>query len=338
MKIVNPGPFFQGHVSLERTARGVKPWRLPHGKSDLFPSAGNSLMTRAELASGVSLRFRTDGDRVVLAFHADCEDPSFSLDLSADGEILETRRFTSRPGGEFLCEFPLKGEGEQDYGLWLPQFASVEVAYLEFPGAGFAEIPDDRRLRWLTYGSSITHCRAADSPGRTWPATAARKLDLNLTALGFGGQCHFDGMVGKVIRDREADIITLKLGINVFGGGSLNGRTYLPGVINLIHTIREKHPRTPLGIISPIFSCLRETEPNVHGIVLPYMREWDKRAVEIFRDRGDDHIFYYDGLALFGPKDADHLPDDLHPDGEGYQLMGERAADFILPELIANLV
>jgi lysophospholipase L1-like esterase len=336
MKYLNPAPFFQGHISLEETDQGVKPWRLPFYDRELFPSPNDSLMTRAEKASGVRLAFLTDGDNICLTYRAICEDTSYAFDLTQGEEILESVKCDFAEGEKTL-EIPLTGSSKQVYSLWLSQFCDIIVSSVEIKGGTFVSTPGDSRLKWLTYGSSITHCRQADSPAQIWPAVAARKLNLNLTAMGFGGQCHFDGMVGKVIRDREADLITLKLGINVYGGGTLSERTYLPAVINLIDTIREKHPLTPLGIISPIYSCHRETEPNPHGNTLVQYREWDKLAVEIFQKRGDKRIIYFDGLELFGPGDADLLPDDLHPNNEGYRRMGERAAEKLLPRLIDML-
>ena len=43
-----------------------------------------------------------------------------------------------------------------------------------------------------------------------------------------------------------------------------------------------------------------------------------------------------EGTDLFAESDAHLLPDDLHPNGEGYELMGLRAADLVLPRLLAN--
>ena len=53
------------------------------------------------------------------------------------------------------------------------------------------------------------------------------------------------------------------------------------------------------------------------------MREEITKAVEAFKRRGDKNIYYVDGLKLFGPDLADHLPDQLHPDAEGYKILGE---------------
>jgi lysophospholipase L1-like esterase len=44
--------------------------------------------------------------------------------------------------------------------------------------------------------------------------------------------------------------------------------------------------------------------------------------------RGDPHLAYVDGLALYGPADEERLPlpDNLHPDSAAHRLIGERFA------------
>jgi lysophospholipase L1-like esterase len=44
---------------------------------------------------------------------------------------------------------------------------------------------------------------------------------------------------------------------------------------------------------------------------------------------GDKHLYYIDGLALFGEQDAADLPDLLHPNSAGYRRMGERFARLV---------
>ncbi|GHC04585.1 hypothetical protein GCM10007047_21790 [Cerasicoccus arenae] len=80
-------------------------------------------------------------------------------------------------------------------------------------------------------------------------------------------------MVARMIRDLKADIITLKLGINVYGSGSLNSRTLMHNVICFIVFVRETHQNTPIGMITPIYSCDRETNPNHVGMTLENYRE-----------------------------------------------------------------
>jgi lysophospholipase L1-like esterase len=57
------------------------------------------------------------------------------------------------------------------------------------------------------------------------------------------------------------------------------------------------------------------------------VRELIAVAVQKRREDGDAHLFLLDGLELLGPADAGRLPDDVHPDPEGYDLMAERFFD-----------
>jgi hypothetical protein len=77
-----------------------------------------------------------------------------------------------------------------------------------------------------------------------------------------------------------------------------------------------------LALVSPIYSPPRETTENAVGFTLAAVREEVAAVVETLRARGDRHVHYVDGLRIFGPELAHRLPDDLHPDAEGYRLMG----------------
>ncbi|MCK5843741.1 MAG: hypothetical protein KAG97_03470, partial [Victivallales bacterium] len=287
--------------------------------------------------SGVRLRFETDSAKIALfVAHETPEAYTEHYDVTVDGELVDSR---ARDEGTSRIELTLRNDGKpRVVELWLPQLCPVVVESLEINDtAVFSEVPDDR-LKWITHGSSITHCVRAHSPARIWPAVAARRHRLNLTSLGYGGQCHIDSMMAKMMRDLPANIITLKLGINVHGHGSLNPRSFKPAAIGMIKTIREKHPKTPIGVISPIICPPREDSES-NGLSLRDMREELKDAVDrIVRTDGDENLLYFSGLDLFGEEFVGPmLPDDLHPDGDGNVAMGERAAETILPLLLAKL-
>ena len=336
---------FAGAVSLSReSGGGLMPWRLPVERASLFASPDDALMGRAGCPSGVRLRFATDSPTVRVRLRAlrpdeITEGDPLVVDLTSGGELLDSRRVV---GGEYAvdlaCFAPasVTETGEGVYEVWLSQFHATIVEAIEIADDATFGVPPDDRPRWVAYGSSITMCRQAHSPARTWPATAARKLDLNLTSLGFGGQCHLEPMVGRVIRDLPADVLTLKLGINVYGGATLNARTYPAAVIGFVATIRDGHSRTPIGVITSISSPPRERVANGGGCTLEDYREMTRDAVGRLQAAGDEHLHLFEGTDLFAESDAHLLPDDLHPNGEGYELMGLRAADLVLPRLLAN--
>jgi hypothetical protein len=205
----------------------------------------------------------------------------------------------------------------------------------------------DRR-RWVHYGSSISHCMEADQPTGTWPAVAARSAGVDLASLGLAGQCQLDQFAARTIRDLPADLISLKLGINVVNADSMRERAFVPAVHGLLDTIRDGHPDTPIVVISPIICPAAEehpgpTLPNADGrfdvveradelmvgaLSLGRIRTLLERVVTQRRSAGDGQLHYLHGHGLFGADDVDDLPDGLHPNSAGYRRMGERFAAY----------
>lgn len=318
---------FQGIVSIQRTDDGyVKPWRLPCDRLSLFPPDEGALAARAETAAGVRVRFQTTSPRIGLSFAPVSE--SMAFDLTIDNKLIQT--VTIDPG-DYVAIFDDIPCGDKTVEIWLPQRNIVALRHL-LADAPAAASPD-RRKKWVTYGSSITHCGEAHSPARTWPACVARKHDLNLTCLGYGGHCVLEPMVAVMIRDLPADFISLKLGINVYGG-ALSPRTFEAAVIGLVQIIREKHPTIPIAVISPIISPPRETELNAVGLSLTIMRDQIQDAVRRLTDHGDGNLHYFNGLDLFGEDLVeDYLPDLCHPNGDGYELLAENFSNVVFSKI-----
>eukprot|EP01043_Picozoa_sp_COSAG02_P008644 COSAG02_NODE_281_length_25776_cov_37.797998_2_plen_331_part_00 len=261
------------------------------------PTAGQApLLDPASNHSGVRLAFTGDTSKIRLVAQARSDHMECTYDLICAGKLVATHTVPASrplPGGKpwheldhFLSNDPVaallaygqateqaKARGPAPvhevvfdglatgaavaYELWLPHAANVLVHTLEAAEPGTIQRTIDHRPRWLTHGSSITHCSEAHSPSRTWPATAASLADLHLTSLGFGGQCHLDQTVARMIRDTPADVISLKLGINLHNMTSATHRTFAAMALGFIQTIREGHPNTPILIISPIWGAWR---------------------------------------------------------------------------------
>ena len=305
---------WQGAVSLQKTEAGIMPWRTPHSSHVLFPEP---LLERSAMPAGVRISFRSNTTRV--SGNIAPQKESGMLDLCCDGEVVasldlaekDTFAFENLPDGEKLIE------------LWLPQFGRFQLRSLEIDNGATLDAFTDPQPRWVTYGSSITQCRTAASPTQTWPAIVARERGLNLTCLGYGGQCHLDTMVARMIRDLPADYISMCLGINIQGASSLGPRAFRPAIIGAVQIVREKHLDIPIVLMSPICCPPREENPNTVGFHLKRMREEVQAAVEALQTHGDQHVHYVDGLRVFGADYVHLLPDDLHPDAEGYRVMGK---------------
>ena len=100
--------------------------------------------------------------------------------------------------------------------------------------------------------------------------------------------------------------------------------------MGLFRTVRESHPTTPMVVPGPILAPARETTPSPTGQTLDGLRAALAGVVDRPRAAGDGSIVYRDGRCLFDTGDLDHLPDGVHPDGDGIKRMGRRFAEVVL--------
>ena len=250
-------------------------------------------------------------------------------------------KFTNLPEGAKYCE------------IWLPHNAYVALRSITLnEGKSLLPLRAETRKRWIHYGSSISHCMEAKVPSEIWPAVAARHANVCLTNLGVGGQCHLDQFVARTMREQEADLISIKVGINIINMNSMKERVFTPALHGFLDTIREHKPTTPILLISPIYCPSAETTPGPTipdengkfqtkartvadgSMSLTRVREIIEEVVSIRNREGDQNLSYLSGLELFDETDRDDLPDDLHPNPAGYIRMGERFnAKFLQPFL-----
>lgn len=312
---------WKGTVSTEITNEGVMPWRIPFSEKDLFSWP---LVERAAMPAGVRIEFASNTSYLELFF--DSIPDRSPLDIFCDGELKATLDTADLN----FVKVENLGTENKTIQIWLPQYGEFRINKLTIEGdASLAKSEDQKHFKWITYGSSITQCRGANSPSRTWPAIVARTHNLDLTCLGFAGQCHLDPMVARTIRDLPADIISMCLGINVYTASSLGERTFQPGILGFIKILREKHISTPIILMSPIYSPGREKTPNDVGLTLEFIRNEIKNVVEIMESLGDSNIYYLDGLSVFDDQYEKLLPDNLHPNDEGYSIMAGNISNFL---------
>jgi lysophospholipase L1-like esterase len=329
---------FDGQVDLRRRPGSLQPIRVPVEELSFYDPFTRWVAT---CAAGIRLRFSTTirslrltATQRLLAQPTSNERRG-AYDLYADGALhardwgtggavmaLETGALIGDEA--FAVAFDDLPAGDKVVELWLPQTATVSVTGFEIDDGASIAPAEDTRPRLVFHGSSITHCMEAEGASSGWPAVAARLGEVSHQNLGWAGSCLLSGLAARIVRDAPADAIVLKLGINVWSDGMLKARTFLDSAHAMVSIIRERHPTTPLLVISPIFSPGREDQGQNGGMPLQQMRQTLEGMVAVRVAAGDRNIRYLSGLELFGEADARLLPDDLHPNTEGYRLMGER--------------
>jgi GDSL-like lipase/acylhydrolase family protein len=240
----------------------------------------------------------------------------------------------------------------KDVEIWLPYNEATELVALR-TNAPVAPAEDRGRPVWLHHGSSISHGSDAASPSTTWPALAAAQGGVELINLGLGGSALLDPFTARTLRDTAADLISVKIGINLVNTDLMRLRAFAPAVHGFLDTIRDGHPTTPLLVVSPIYCPIHEDTPGPAALDLDALRDGQvkftatgdpaeraagKLTLRVIRDElarivthralTDPNVHYLDGLNLYGETDfADlPLPDRLHPDAATHRRMGERFA------------
>ncbi|MFS0885532.1 SGNH/GDSL hydrolase family protein [Aeromicrobium sp. 179-A 4D2 NHS] len=363
---------FRGAVEIEHTATGVQPHRLPGWARRQLPDP-QLLMAQAQ-PSGVRLVFRSAATAIELetrptrvAYVGAPPRPLGVYELLVDGRPAGRGTVD---GGDVLTIDMTTGGREVTHGdpgvvafgglpatdklveLWLPHNELTEVVSLRADAPVEAVPAGDRRV-WLHHGSSISHGSNALTPTGTWPAIAAAVAGVDLVNLGFGGSALLDPATARTMRDLPADVISVKIGINLVNADLMRVRGFVAAMHGFLDTIREGHPRTPLLVVSPILCPIHEDTPGpgrpdpatlgtdavrfIAGgdpaevaqgkLTLRVIRDELRRIVEA-RRVDDPHLHHLDGLELHGAADeAVHpLPDALHPDAATHALMGERFA------------
>ncbi|HLS15485.1 MAG TPA: GDSL-type esterase/lipase family protein [Beutenbergiaceae bacterium] len=320
-------PYWRGAVGWEHQGRWWQPWRLLPER--VRRAHAPRLVEVARMPAGVRLQFRTDAAGMQLPIRS-CDEQGGRLDVVVDRDLH--LRVDLDPGTTEV-DVPLPS-GTHEVQVWLPQAGQIQVGQPRVHEASTCE-PLPTGPRWVTYGSSITQCSAAYGPSQTWPAIVATNLGWDLTCLGYSGQCHLDPIAARTIAAVPADVITLCLGINIYGTATFNERSFAPHISGFIEQVREAHPGIPIGVMTPIVSPDRETTPNPVGQTLVGMRAAIEEVVESLRE-DDAYLQLIDGLQIFGADQVHLLPDQLHPDGQGYQLMGQRLTAELKPLIAAG--
>ncbi|MGW2540977.1 SGNH/GDSL hydrolase family protein, partial [Kitasatospora sp. NPDC001574] len=348
----------RGALELEHTGRGLLPHRLP---ARARAQCTDPQLARAESQpSGVRLVFRTRATVVELdtlptkiAYVGAPARPDGVYDLLVDGHLagqarvaggdtltvdITTRTAERRPGSVGTLRFGDLPDRVKDVEIWLPYNETTELVALR-TDAPVEPVPDRGRKVWLHHGSSISHGSDAAGPSTTWPALAAALGDVELVNLGLAGSALLDPFTARTLRDTPADLISIKIGINLVNHDLMRLRAFTPAVHGFLDTIRDGHPRTPLLVVSPILCPMVEDTPGPSTIDLtalgagqlrfratgdPAERASGKLTLGVIRDElarivgqraaADPNLHHLDGRDLYGPADATALPlpDRLH--------------------------
>jgi hypothetical protein len=362
----------RGALDVERTEHGLLPHRLPARARRQIPD--DQLAMAEAQPSGVRLAFRSPATTIELdtlptkrAYRGLPTPADGVYDLLVDGRLTAQ---TTVAGGNVrvidmatqsveLCEGPPGTArftdlpaGDKDIEIWLPHTEITELIALRTDGP-VRPAPERGRRVWLHHGSSISHGSNAAHPTATWPALAAAQGEVDLVNLGFGGSALLDPFTARAMRDTPADLISVKIGVNLVNTDAMRLRAFTPAVHGFLDTIREGHPSAPLLVVSSVLCPVQEDTPgplaaDFGGGTLrfkatgdPAERAAGRLTLNVIRDElarivgaraaDDRNLHYLDGRDLYGEQDYAELPlpDEVHPDPAGHRRIGANFARLV---------
>jgi len=365
----------RGALELERTEHGLLPHRLPARAR--AQCTDGQLATAEAQPSGVRLVFRTratsvelDTLRTKLAYRGAPPRPDGLYDLRVDGRLtarasvsggnvrtvdLADGSAETRPGPVGTVRFTGLPDRVKDVEIWLPHNEVTQLVALR-TDAPVEPGTDRGRKVWLHHGSSISQGSDAASPSTTWPALAASLGDVELINLGLSGSALLDAFTARALRDTPADLISVKIGINLVNTDLMRLRAFTSAVHGFLDTVREGHPDAPLLVVTPIVCPIHEDTPgpsapdigNISAGRLQFRAAGDpaeraagKLTLNVVRDElsrivgqraaDDPHLHLLQGHELYGEADFAELPlpDQLHPDAATHCRIGERFAELV---------
>jgi lysophospholipase L1-like esterase len=280
-----------------------------------------------------------------------CQGPSVRLTLSSEGQTDATVFYGPFQGKQPLVigaepqvfEFPAQPDRlariPEDFGNTLAfspkvcrimlQGAPLQIHAIEGdvrpPVAG--EVP---ALRYLAYGTSITHGNAATGPHLTYVAQVARRLNADLINLGLGGAAHCEFEISDYIAARKDwHVATLELSVNMVGAGFSLDEFY-ERVSYMVNKVAGSDTSRPVACITiyPHFRDLGDSFSTPNQVASP--EEYRQKLRDAVAACPYPNVHLIEGPDIL-QQFSDLTSDLLHPADNGMIQMGENLARKLAP-------
>lgn len=219
----------------------------------------------------------------------------------------------------------------RDITLYLPLYNSLTSLEIGLDHSAVLEKPAPYAYARpiVFYGTSITQSGCASRAGNGYVPILGQLLNSDVVNLGFSGNGKGDPELAELVAEIDASVFVLDYEANA--GLDLMRENLMP----FAETIRRKHPRTPMLILSkPFFS-------KIH--FMPEGYEGERRSAEFFEEvartlrrnyPGPTH--FVNGWSLIGPDTPYAYVDGIHPNDHGFWLMADGLAPILRSHLVSG--
>ena len=274
----------------------------------------------ANHTAGGQIRFRSDSKKILLRvelretsgmYHMPATGQSgFDLYVK-DGTLQRYVRTTRFPADTIRYQVELLNANDKkmrDFTLNFPLYNGVNSVLIGIEDQSVLKVPQPfvRPGKFVIYGTSITQGGCVARPGMAYSNILSRKLDVQFVNLGFSGNGRGEPALAHLINQISGtSFIILDYEANA-------GETIFNTLDPFLSILREKHPDTPILIMSKIrYASAPVGSPG--DIEMMSRRDFQKNLVDGRRIAGDKNIYFLDGSTVLGDDYDECTVDGSHP-------------------------
>jgi hypothetical protein len=309
--------------------------RLPKTVAD---ATNKGVAHLSKNTAGVRVRFLTNSPYIAVHVDEGFEAPfahmticgKCGVSLFVNGEFVKTVMPSYRQivagdtaiGGNGVISFdgllqPYGMKGMYLAEIFFPLYSTVKNLVVGLrDGATIAEPPRYTHEKpVLFYGSSITQGGCASKPGDDYINRLSRMLDTDYINLGFSGSARGERVIAEYIAEQYRSVFVLDYDHNAPTAEHLQNTHFA-----LYETVREKHPETPIILMTMPTIAGHENRPW-HSSRRAVILETFERAKAL----GDKNVYFIDCYGAFGEQVNGECGtvDNCHPDSLGFLRMAE---------------
>jgi lysophospholipase L1-like esterase len=290
----------------------------------------------ANHTAGGQIRFRSNSKKILLKvelreksgmYHMPATGQSGFDMYVKDGDVMRYQRTTRFPADTIRYQVELLNTDQKqmrDFTLNFPLYNGVNSVLVGIEAQSRIRTPKpfSHPGKIVIYGTSITQGGCVARPGMAYSNILSRKLDVAFVNLGFSGNGRGEPALAHLINQISGtSFIILDYEANA-------GKTIVNTLGPFVTILREKHPDTPILIMSKIRYARTPVGSPAYNELMS-RRDFQKNLVDNRRSAGDENIYFLDGSEVLGDDYDECTVDGSHPTDLG----SARIANALLPAI-----
>ncbi len=286
--------------------------------------------------AGGQVRFRTNSRKILI--QAEIRETSNMYHMPATGQsgfdlylqegmnkrYLKTTRF---PHDSIRYQVELFNNNDQEmrsFILNFPLYNGVNSVLIGIEKESILEEPPPFTIKgkFVIYGTSITQGGCVARPGMVYSNIISRRLDAQFVNLGFSGNGRGEPALAHLINQIPGKSFII---LDYEANASKTIKNTLGPFVNVL---REKHPDTPILIMSKIRYASAPVGSSADDFLMGN-RDFQRNLVEKRNKSGDKNIYFLDGSTVLGNDYDECTVDGVHPTDLGSIRIADALTDAI---------